>query len=109
MGFARYFNTAYTKFSAGKLPHTRWAISHRELTIQCLGETLTSWLHHVLRAVHEQQPKGFSWTSHSLRKGFATVAYGIGVPTQKIKLFGGWARESDAILDYIDPTILQSP
>jgi hypothetical protein len=25
---------------------------------------------------------------------------------QKIKFFGGWARESDLVLDYIDPTVL---
>jgi hypothetical protein len=28
---------------------------------------------------------------------------------QKIKFFGGWARKSDVVLDYIDPTILPSP
>ena len=28
---------------------------------------------------------------------------------QKIKFFGGWARESDVVLDYIDPTVLPCP
>jgi hypothetical protein len=28
---------------------------------------------------------------------------------QKIKFFGGWARESDVVLDYVDPTVLPSP
>jgi hypothetical protein len=28
---------------------------------------------------------------------------------QKIKFFGGWARESDVVLDYIDTTILRCP
>jgi hypothetical protein len=72
-------------------------------------DTLTTWLQRVLRAVHEQPPEGFAWTSHSLRKGAATEAYNIGTPMQKIKFFGGWARESDVVLDYIDPTVLPSP
>jgi hypothetical protein len=28
---------------------------------------------------------------------------------QKIKFFGGWARESDVVLDYIDPRVLPCP
>jgi hypothetical protein len=28
---------------------------------------------------------------------------------QKIKSFGGWARESDVVLECIDPTVLPSP
>jgi hypothetical protein len=28
---------------------------------------------------------------------------------QKIKFFGGWARESVVVLDYIDPTVLPCP
>jgi hypothetical protein len=44
-----------------------------------------------------------------LRKGAATIACGIGTPIEKIMLFGGWARELDAVLDYIDSIILQSP
>jgi hypothetical protein len=27
---------------------------------------------------------------------------------QNIKFFGGWAREPDVVLDYIDPTLLPS-
>jgi hypothetical protein len=27
----------------------------------------------------------------------------------KIKFFGGWARESDVVFDYIDPTVLPCP
>jgi hypothetical protein len=37
-------------------------------------------------------------------------AYGIGTPKQKIKFFGGWARKSDVVLDFIDPiVVLPSP
>jgi hypothetical protein len=28
---------------------------------------------------------------------------------QKIEFFGGWAREADVVLDFIDPTMLPSP
>jgi hypothetical protein len=28
---------------------------------------------------------------------------------QKIKFFGGWARELDVVLNYIDPIVLPSP
>jgi hypothetical protein len=63
----------------------------------------------VLRAIHEQPPNGFSWTSHSLRKGVATTAYRIGTPTKKIKFIGGWARESNVVFVYIDTTVLPSP
>jgi hypothetical protein len=28
---------------------------------------------------------------------------------QKIKFFGGWARESDVVHDYIDLTVIPSP
>jgi hypothetical protein len=35
--------------------------------------------------------------------------YGIGSPMQKIKFFDGLARESNVVLDFIDPTVLPSP
>jgi hypothetical protein len=44
-----------------------------------------------------------------LTKSAAIAAYNIGTPMQNIKFFGGWARESDVVRDYIDPTVLPSP
>jgi hypothetical protein len=102
----KYFDAARTKFSAGKIPDMRWAISLHEPTTNWTADTLTAWLHRVLRVAHEQPPDGFAWTSQSLRKGATTAAYNISTPMQKIKFFGGWARESDVVLDYIDPTVL---
>jgi hypothetical protein len=104
-----YFDAARTKFFAGKIPYKRWAISLHEPTTKWTADTLTTWLHMVLRAIHEQPPDCFSWTSHSLRKGVATTAYRIGTPTKKIKFFGVWARESDVVFDHIDTTVLPSP
>jgi hypothetical protein len=74
----KYFDAARTKFSAGKIPDRRWAISLHKPTTNSTVDTLTGWLQRVLPVVHEQPPDGFAWTSHSLRKGAATVAYNIG-------------------------------
>jgi hypothetical protein len=67
---------------------------------------LIGWLTEVTSALQKRPPHGFSWTSHSLRKGAATSVYIIGVTLQKIKHFGGWATESSVVLDYVDPTAL---
>jgi hypothetical protein len=75
-----YFDATRTKFSAGKIPDKRWAISMHEPTTNLTLDTLTAWLHRVLRAVHEQHLEGFAWTSHSLRKCVATASYNIGTP-----------------------------
>jgi hypothetical protein len=102
----KYLDASRTKFSDGKIPDMRWAISLHEPTTNWTADTLTAWLQRVLRVVHEQPPDGFAWTSHSLCKGAATATYTIGTPMHKIKIFGCWARESDVVLDYIDQTIL---
>jgi hypothetical protein len=56
--------------------------------------------------MRERPREGFSWTSHSLRKGTPTTAYIVGVKLQEIKYFGGWSTVSSVVLDYIDPTVL---
>eukprot|EP00873_Tetraselmis_striata_P024133 jgi/Tetstr1/444397/TSEL_032286.t1 len=53
-------------------------------------------LHHFLDHVH-------------LRKGAASAANAIGVPLSQIRYQGGWATNSDVVLDYIDPNVLPSP
>jgi hypothetical protein len=105
----KYFDAARTQFSAGKMPDGRLAISLHEPTTNWTADTLTAWLHRVLRAVHEQTPDSFARTLHSLRKGAAIAAYNIGTSMQKINFFGGWTRESDVVLDYINPTVLPCP
>eukprot|EP00873_Tetraselmis_striata_P025180 jgi/Tetstr1/445444/TSEL_033223.t1 len=42
-------------------------------------------------------------TSASLRKGAASAANAIGVPLSHIRYQGGWATNSDIVLDYIAP------
>eukprot|EP00873_Tetraselmis_striata_P033137 jgi/Tetstr1/453401/TSEL_040383.t1 len=44
-----------------------------------------------------------------LRKGAASAANAIGVPLSHIRYQGGWATNSDVVLDYIDPNDLPSP
>eukprot|EP00873_Tetraselmis_striata_P011863 jgi/Tetstr1/432127/TSEL_021584.t1 len=47
-------------------------------------------------------------TLHVLRKGAASAANAIGVPLSHIRYQGGWALNSDVVLDYIDPNVLPS-
>eukprot|EP00873_Tetraselmis_striata_P017492 jgi/Tetstr1/437756/TSEL_026410.t1 len=44
-----------------------------------------------------------------LRKGAASADNAIGVPLSHIRYQGGWATNSDVVLDFIDPNILPSP
>eukprot|EP00873_Tetraselmis_striata_P033047 jgi/Tetstr1/453311/TSEL_040302.t1 len=44
-----------------------------------------------------------------LRKGAASAANAIGTPLSHIRYHGGWATNSDVVLDYIDPNVLPSP
>eukprot|EP00873_Tetraselmis_striata_P023192 jgi/Tetstr1/443456/TSEL_031467.t1 len=62
-----------------------------------------------VRLVGAAPPAGTSWISHSLRKGAASAANAIGVPLSHIRYQGGWATNSDVVLDYIDPNVLPSP
>eukprot|EP00873_Tetraselmis_striata_P011873 jgi/Tetstr1/432137/TSEL_021594.t1 len=52
---------------------------------------------------------GLTWGTDLATVGATTAAYVIGVTLQKIKYFGGWAKESSVVLDYIDPTVLPCP
>jgi len=66
------------------------------------------WMESALTQVSMRAPPGYSWTSHSLRSGPASAARAIGAPLEQIRYYGGWARNSDVVLDYIDPTVRPS-
>eukprot|EP00873_Tetraselmis_striata_P045877 jgi/Tetstr1/466141/TSEL_010703.t1 len=51
----------------------------------------------------------YNITPQVLRKGAASAANPIGVPLSHIRYQGGWATNSDVVLDYIDPNVLPSP
>jgi len=63
----------------------------------------------ALNAVGAAPPPGYTWTSHSLRKGAASAARAIRVTLDVIRYFGGWAKNSDVVNDYIDPSVRPSP
>ncbi len=58
----------------------------------------------------EPPPEGFSWTSHSLRKGVASAANGIGVRLTDIRYVGGWSTSSTVLeAKYIDFAMMPTP
>ena len=55
-------------------------------------------------------PEGFSWLSHSLRKGAASAAHAILVPLTTIRFMGGGATTSNVLeAKYIDYAMRASP
>eukprot|EP00873_Tetraselmis_striata_P019879 jgi/Tetstr1/440143/TSEL_028500.t1 len=70
---------------------------------------MSDWLSTTVRLVGAAPPAGTSWSSHSLRKRATSAANAIGVPLSHIRYQGGWATNSDVVLDYIDPNVLPSP
>eukprot|EP00873_Tetraselmis_striata_P001257 jgi/Tetstr1/421521/TSEL_012468.t1 len=50
----------------------------------------------------------YNITLQVLRKGATSAASAIGFPLSHIRYQGGWALNSDVVLDYIDPNVLPS-
>lgn len=63
-----------------------------------------TWLKQVLDHVGATPPAGEAWTGHSLRIGAASAMDAEGVSLRRICHLGGWAAQSAAVKDYIDPT-----
>jgi hypothetical protein len=81
----------------------RWALTAREDKSRWTATTSTEWLQLALRATKHSPPAGFSWTSHSLRKGAASAANAIKVPLNDIRYAGGWSTNSTVLESkYID-------
>jgi len=88
----------------------RWALSPEEDLERWTADTSTVWLHMAYGAAGHQPPDGFSWTSHSLRKGAASAAYAIGARLTDIRYAGGWSTNSTVLTSkYIDFTMQPSP
>jgi hypothetical protein len=63
-----------------------------------------------LTAIGAEPPKGFKWTSHSLRKGAASASSGIGTLLHVVKYMGGWAKNNSMTEGkHIDPTMTPTP
>eukprot|EP00873_Tetraselmis_striata_P026641 jgi/Tetstr1/446905/TSEL_034363.t1 len=86
-----------------------WAVSSDEQSKPWTAATMSEWLSTAIRLVNAAPHAGTSWTSHSLRKGAASAANAIGVPLSHIRYQGGWATNSDVVMDYVDPNVLPSP
>eukprot|EP00873_Tetraselmis_striata_P016669 jgi/Tetstr1/436933/TSEL_025705.t1 len=86
-----------------------WAVTVAEQSKPWTAATMSDWLSTAVNLVNAAPPAGTSWTSHSLRKGAASAANAIGAPLSHIRYQGGWATNSDVVLDYIDPNVLPSP
>jgi hypothetical protein len=72
--------------------------------------TLSAWLLDAYNAIGAAPPKGIKSTSHSLRKGAASVASCIGPPLHVVKYMGGWAKNISVTKGkYIDPTMTPTP
>ena len=109
MTLLRRFDAQRAAVNGGNLPRFRWALTDSEPAHTWSAATLSCWLAHACAAIGLAPPDGFSWTSHSLRKGAATAAYAVGVPLLKIKYCGDWAQESSAIHRYIDVAATPTP
>eukprot|EP00873_Tetraselmis_striata_P020224 jgi/Tetstr1/440488/TSEL_028814.t1 len=95
--------------TVGLAASTFWAVNVAEQSKPWTAATMSDWLSTAVNLVNAAPPAGTSWTSHSLRKGAASAANAIGTPLSHIRYQGGWATNSDVVLDYIDPNVLPSP
>eukprot|EP00873_Tetraselmis_striata_P022814 jgi/Tetstr1/443078/TSEL_031134.t1 len=103
-------NVQYVPLATVALGETNfWAVTPSEQSKPWTAATMSDWLSTAVRLVGAAPPAGTSSTSHSLRKGAASAANAIGVPLSHIRYQGGWATNSDVVLDYIDPNVLPSP
>ncbi len=65
----------------------------------------SAWLAAACAHLGVTAPLGSAYTSHSIRKGAASSAAAIDVPTFRICWWGGWAANSGVMIKtYIDPT-----
>ena len=102
---------AYCKGSAprGRFKR-RWALSPSDDTAPWTATTVGDWLELAYQSCDLSPPGGFSWLSHSLRKGAASAAHAILVPLTTIRFMGGWATTSNVLeAKYIDYAMRASP
>lgn len=67
--------------------------------------TCGAWLKAACAYLRVQAPMGGVYLPHSLRSGPASACNAIGVALPSIRHWGGWARSSAVVNDYIDPTV----
>jgi hypothetical protein len=89
-------------------PHQLWALPG-DAPGGWTATVQNTWMASALAAVGAAPPPGYTWTSHSLRKGAASAARAIRVTLDVIRYFGGWAVNSAVVNDYVDPSVRPSP
>ena len=89
------FATTAPSIAARASSSSAWALPSSRLS--ATPASVNELLRHALDAVGYFVPEGFTWSFHSLRKGFATCSASIGVPDASIAAHGGWAVGSDAL------------
>ena len=81
----------------------RWALSLAEDRAPWTAGTIGDWLQLAFQSCGLRPPEGFTWLSHSLRKGAASAAHAIQVPLTIVRYMGGWATNSNVLeARYID-------
>ena len=91
------------------IPDRLWTLHPGEAGASWSAATLSAWLSSSCALVEHAPPPGFTWSSHSLRKGAASAANSLNVGLTKIRYMGGWAKDSHVVHDYIDPTMPPTP
>jgi len=88
-------------------PLTRkWALSREEDKTQWTASTLSILLHEAFTKAWHSPPPCFCRTSHSLRKGAASAAYGIKAPLTDVRYAGDWSTNSTNLESkYVDFTL----
>ena len=95
-----FFNGMHRR---GRMRNLRWAMNAKEDDSKWSAKTATEWLQTAYKATGNNPPTGFSWTSHSLRKGAASAANAIKVALTDIRYAGGWSTNSTVLESkYID-------
>ena len=65
----------------------------------------TNFVREACRFLGVAPPPGGFFSSHSLRFGAASACNALSVPLPTIRYWGGWARTSGVVNEYIDPTV----
>ena len=90
-------------------PGSFWRLPSDPVVFASSSDVCTQWLLRACSWLNFSPPKGFKWTSHSLRKGAASAASALLVPLNTICFIGGWSIKSSVVHDYIDPTVAPTP
>ena len=73
------------------------------------ASVIDDMMQRVMTRINVNAPSGYTYASHSLRKGAASAAFAVGVDIIRICYCGGWAQGSQIVYSYIDMAFQASP